>query len=589
MSLRAVLAVPSRSARRLLPAMLVAGLLVACSFSGSDDDASAPPPTEQPLPPPPELADITEIHPAGPAPKRPNIVLIMTDDMRADELRYMPQTRRLLGEHGLRFVNGFAPHPVCCPSRASTLTGQYTHNHKVYAVQEPWGFHSFDDQETVATALQRSGYDTLFLGKYLNGYGSQPPPDNSSAESTRYVPPGWSDWRGSIGSSLPPTDPMAGGTYRYFDMTLNIDGTLVANPRRYSTRLLGDHTVDMIHDWAPKPKPFFLWVNYVAPHDGLPFEYDDPKPITTSSGTEIRYETPAVLKSVRGRFDGQITPKRLAQIAERDITDKPQFIRGRAPLSTQQWAAIAESARQRAESLKIVDAQVLRTVRALRASGELDNTIIAFTSDNGYFLGEHRLGQGKILPYDPSLRVPMLIRGPDLPRGQVRRDPFLIIDLAPSFLAAAGAHPRIQVDGQSMLPIARNGDRGWRRPVLTETGPREVRVTINGQRTVQMLPKGFEDPRFSVGLRTSRYLYVEHATGERELYDLQRDPHQLNSRVGWPAYRSVQQQLASVLKRMRDCAGPDCRVMLPESLWGPAPNGGAPPVSSTRDGRPPGR
>src|SRR5919106_326841 len=169
MSFRAVLAVRSRSARRLLPAVMVAGLLVACSFAGSDDDEAAPLPTEQPSPPTPDLADLTEIKPSGPAPKRPNILLIMTDDMRADELRWMPQTRRLLGEHGVRFVNGFAPHPVCCPSRASTLTGQYTHNHKVYAVREPWGFHSLNDRETLAGWLQRAGYDTLFLGKYLNG------------------------------------------------------------------------------------------------------------------------------------------------------------------------------------------------------------------------------------------------------------------------------------------------------------------------------------------------------------------------------------------------------------------------------------
>jgi arylsulfatase A-like enzyme len=585
MSLRAVLAVPSRSARRLMPAMAVAALLVACSFSGSDDQAAAP--TEQPLPPTPELADLTEIHPSGPPPKRPNILLIMTDDMRADELRWMPQTRRLLGEHGVRFVNGFAPHPVCCPSRASTLTGQYTHNHKVYAVQEPWGFHSFNDQETVATALQRSGYDTLFLGKYLNGYGIQPPPDNSATNSTRYVPPGWSEWRGSIGGGLDQTDPLAGGTYRYFDMTLNVNGTLVPNTRRYSTTVLGDNTVDLIHDWAPKPKPFFLWVNYVAPHKGVPYEFDDPDPVATNAGNESRLDTPAVLKRVRDEFDGLIRPKRLEQVAERDVADKPDFIQRRPPLNDEQWAAITESARQRAESLKLVDGQVLRTVRALRASGELDDTIIVFTSDNGYFLGEHRLGQGKILPYDPSLRVPMLIRGPELPRGQVRRDPFLIIDLAPTFMAAAGAHPRIQVDGQSMLPIARNGDRGWRRPVLTETGPREVKVMINGKQTIQLLPKGYEDPRFSVGLRTSRYLYVEHATGERELYDLLRDPDQMNSRAGWPAYRSVQQQLASVLHRIRDCAGPDCRVALPKSLWGPALVG--PGVNPTPGGPPPGR
>ena len=562
MSLRRLLALPNRPARVPLGVVL-ATMLAACSFSTSDDETSSDGETSAQQ----SLADVTDIEPSGPDPKRPNIVLIMTDDMRGDDLQWMPRTRRLIAGNGVRFANSFASHPVCCPARASTLTGQYTHNHKVYAVRKPWGFRSFDDSETLAVWLQRVGYNTLFLGKYLNGYGIWPPRDNSAANSTRYVPPGWSDWRGAV-QGVPGADPStAGGTYRYFDMTLNVNGTLVPNSGQYSTKVLGDHTIDMIHDWAPEPEPYFLWVNYVAPHHGRPQDPDDPKPFVDANGQEVHIVTPAVPGRVRGRFDDQIRQQELQRRAEPDVSDKPVFIRGRPRLDAAHWAALTEAARQRAESLSIVDVQVARTVRALRASGELDNTIIAFTSDNGYFLGEHQIDDAKNLPYEPALRIPMLLRGPHIPRGEVRRDPFVLIDLAPTFLAAAGAEPGIAVDGQSMLDVARAGDRGWRRAVLTESGPRRVRIKVDGKPTMAVLPPNDSaDPRFSVGVRTARYLYVEHATGERELYDLQRDPGELTNRIGAPAYRDEQRELAHTLLRLRDCVGAECRVELPVSL-----------------------
>jgi arylsulfatase A-like enzyme len=560
-SFRHLLALQTRPARMPLGVVLAA-MLAACSLSTPDGGTTTNSGTSEQE----SLADLAEIEPSGPGAERPNIVLIMADDMRADELRWMPRTRRLLAGSGVRFTNSFAPHPVCCPARTSTLTGQYTHNHKVYAVRRPWGFQSFADSETLAAWLQRAGYNTLFLGKYLNGYGIHPPPDDSAANSTRYVPPGWSDWRGAV-DVLPSADPsMAGGTYRYFDMTLNVNGTLVSNSGQYSTNVLGDHTVDMIHDWASKREPFFLWANYVAPHHGRPRDLDDPEPFVTDNGREVRIVTPAVPGRVRDRFNDQIGLQHLRRHAEADVSDKPVFIRELPPLGATYWAAATEAARQRAESLNVVDAQVARTVSALRASGELDNTIIAFTSDNGYFLGEHRIDQAKNLPYEPALRIPMLLRGPDLPRGEVRRDPFLLIDLAPTFLAAADADPSLAVDGQSMLHVARVGDRGWRRAVLTETGPRRVQIMVNGEPRATVLPKNPEDPRFSIGIRTARYLYVEHANHERELYDLRRDPGELHNRIGAPAYRGEQRKLASTLQRLRDCVGVGCRVDLPASL-----------------------
>jgi N-acetylglucosamine-6-sulfatase len=128
----------------------------------------------------------------------------------------MPQTRRLIGDRGVRFANAFSPHPICCPARASVLTGWYTHNHGVYTVNEPFAFPSLPDRSTIATWLQRSGYATVYLGKYLNRYGWLPEPGKTTGNSVRYVPPGWTAWRGSIDRGLPQSHWAAGGTYQYY-------------------------------------------------------------------------------------------------------------------------------------------------------------------------------------------------------------------------------------------------------------------------------------------------------------------------------------------------------------------------------------
>src|SRR5262245_17753668 len=188
----------------------------------------------------------------------------MTDDMRTDDLRWMPMTRRMIAAQGARFANSFSPNPLCCPARASFLNGEYTHNHGVWSARGPYGFQAFNDRRTLPVWLRRAGYHTLFLGKYLNGYGRQP--TFGGRRSVRYVPPGWTDWRGSIDGGLRSGNPLSGGTYRYFDMTLNVNGRLRGHQGEYSTKLLGRQSIGMIRRYARSSKPFFLWTAYVAPH-----------------------------------------------------------------------------------------------------------------------------------------------------------------------------------------------------------------------------------------------------------------------------------------------------------------------------------
>lgn len=528
----------------------------------------------------------TRPNPSPPAPNinplvgdrgRPNIVVIMTDDARYDDLRFMPNVRRLIADQGVTFLNTFSPEPLCCPARASFLTGEYSHNHHVWSNTPPFGFPALHDKQTIAVWLHRAGYDTDFLGKYLNGYGNRL--RRNGKPSLRYVPPGWTDWRaavhgvgGGVGGGL------AGGTYRYYDTTLNVNGTLMPHQGGYQTYVFSRITQDIFRAEADSPNPFFLWASFVAPHDGLPHESDDPQPILRANGKLQYFGNPARPKSVWGKFDREI-PHAQGYRGEKNVSDKPFFIRDLPPLTHAELLAVREDERQRAEALSIVDQQVKRMVHVLRQTGELSNTYLIFTSDNGYFLGEHRMVEGKVLPYEPSLRVPLVMRGPGIPHGQVRTDPFMIPDFAPTFLQIAGVPPKKRIDGVSMLDVAEHGDRGWTRGILTETGPREVRGSTSESPNFQVKQHGASRLRFSQGVRTGNYLYVHGASGYRELYDLRSDPRELRNLVHRRSERRVVHALQHVLDRLRNCTGSGCAVPLPKFLQTKHPAPPLPPGS----------
>lgn len=499
---------------------------------------------------------------------RPNVVMMIVDDMRADDLQYMPRTRKLLGDGGVTFANSFAPYPLCCPARASIFTGQYTHNHCVYSTSAPYAFPALKDQSTLATWLQDGGYSTVFLGKYMNGYGYLPRPGRTTGNSLSYVPPGWSDWRAAIEGGLPKGHPDYGSTYFYFNTTLSDNGRGFSNYKgQYQSDVFGTLSRRIILDRAASKKPFFLYASYAAPHNGGPQESDDVKYVTDDQGNSVKFGSPARPDWVKGMFDDVITAAPGADWVDPDPSDKPEHLRNRPAPNTAELEAMLRVTRQRAESLYVVDKAVKRTVQALADSGELDNTLVIFTSDNGYFLGEQGIRVGKILPHDPSLRTPLLMRGPGIPAGEVREDPFLSIDFAPTIAAAARVTPRLPVDGMSMLDVARGGDTGWSRAVLTETGPKSVvRDTDEAGRALAVDDPGPRDLRFMIGIRTSRYLYVDLASKEEELYDMATDPEQYHNLVADPAYADVLSLLREQLARMRACDAADCRTPLPEQL-----------------------
>jgi N-acetylglucosamine-6-sulfatase len=519
------------------------------------------------------LARTAPVMPSGrSAQARPNVVVIMVDDMRADDIRYMPRTRALIGARGVAFRNSFSPYPLCCPARASVLTGQYTHNHRVFNVHPPWGFSSFDDTSTFATWLRDSGYATVYVGKYLNGYGERPRPHATSGMSLHYVPPGWTDWRASIDGGLRAENPLAGSTYSYFDTTLSRDGRGFVNYHgRYQSRVYGGLTEQIIRDRAPSARPFLLYVSYTAPHSGGPFESDDPGSVQDNDGDWLKFGSPARPNGVIGMFDRVIREAPGASWSDPDPSDKPEYMRSRPRTNAAERRAMRAVTRQRAESLHVVDMQVDGTIGALQASGELDRTLVLFTSDNGYFLGEQLIRIGKILPYEPSLRVPLLMRGPGIPAGEVRFDPITSIDLAPTIARLAGVFPQGPVDGISMLGVARHGDQGWSRAVLTETGPKSViRETDESGAPIDPDDPGPTDIRWAIGIRTARYLYVDLASGEEELYDVVTDPQQYRNLVEDPAYAHTLALLRAELHRVRACDEGACSAPMAAELRHPA-------------------
>jgi arylsulfatase A-like enzyme len=352
------------------------------------------------------------------------------------------------------------------------------------------------------------------LGKFLNRYGVRDP---------REVPAGWSEWHALVDPS----------TYRYYGYTFNDDGRLThygEAPADYQTDVITERAEEIVRRRAASEQPFFLWAAYLAPHNGGPRESDDP------TGTY----SPVPAPRHRDAFAGTPLP-RPRSFNERDLSDKPRGIRRRPRLGRARRAALREVWQQRRESLLAVDEGVERIVDALRESGELDDTLLIFTSDNGYMTGEHRVATGKVVPYEPSLRVPLLMRGPGIPAGERRTQLVWNGDIAPTVLEATGASAPWVTDGRSLLPFVRAPWLRPRRSILIEAPPRHSGAV-----------------RFT-GIRTRRYLYVEHGTGERELYDLRHDPGELRNLARRPRVASPRTPLARQLARLRGCAGVSCR------------------------------
>ena len=445
--------------------------------------------------------------------RRPNVVVFMTDDQTLESMRVMRNVNRLLGRKGTTFTQAVVSFALCCPSRATFLTGQYAHNHRVLSNVAPFGgYGRLDHSTTLPVWLRRSGYHTVHVGKHLNGYGLARPKE---------IPPGWSEWYGAVDPS----------TFRYFDFTLNENGTLVRYRKRtdYQTDVLARRASEVIRRRGPLRQPFFLYVGLVAPHSGAPRELDDPPTM----------KTPAPAPRHRDHFLFEPLPAS-PSFNEFDVRDKPLGIRRRPTLREFQIGAVTEAYQQQLESLLAVDEAVARVVTALGRSGDLQRTLIIFTSDNGYFHGQHRIPAGKVFLYEPAIRVPLVMRGPGIPAGARVNDLVANIDLAPTIADAANAKPLRIVDGRSLLPLLR-GIRPAPRSILIEAPwsdvPRQVFTAV----------------------RTPTHLYAHYGSGDQELYYLAADPDEMTSLHADPTQAAVIADLSGRLEWLETCAGATCR------------------------------
>jgi N-acetylglucosamine-6-sulfatase len=463
--------------------------------------------------------------------EQPNIVFVLTDDLDYASAQKMPEIRSQLIEEGISFEDALVSHPVCCPSRATILTGLYDHNHDVLSNNYPsGGFQKFveegHEENSIGVALQEGGYRTAFFGKYLNGYPNQGDPT--------HVPPGWDEWYGKLNGQ------------QLYDYSINQNGEEVSygsEEAAFYTDVLSGQATDFIRRAAPEDQPFFTYVAPTAPHG----------PATPAE----RHE---------GAFADE-GPPRPPSFDEEDVSDKPSPIRDAESVSEEQVSNIDDYYKQRLESMLAVDEMVASLVQELEEAGELENTYIFFTSDNGWFGGEHRVRSGKNRPYEESARVPLFVRGPGVAAGSETQKLALNTDLAPTFAHLAGV--AFPADGRSLLPLLRGEeDSSWRSSVLLEKLPQEDSSEEQKAKKGKGKGKAKEakgknkggpsgSPAFEA-VRTETHKYVEYENGERELYKLDADPYELEN-IYETADPSLLEDLEARLNVLKSCSEEACR------------------------------
>ena len=446
---------------------------------------------------------------------RPNILFILTDDLDAAAVEYMPRVKSLIADEGVSFSNYVVNISLCCPSRASILRGQYAHNTGGYTNNKADGsfiylYRQHLEKSTIATWLQDESYRTAFIGKYLNGYPRQASPD--------YVPPGWDEWYSPINDS----------GYVGYNYTLNENGSLISYGRKpddYSTDVNTHKARQFIDRAAQDKQPFFAYISYFAPHQ------------------------PAISAPRHRHLFTQKQVPRTDSFNEADVSDKPRYIRNLPQLDRAEQAEIDNLYQRRLRSLQAVDEGVASLIATLKANNQLDNTYIVFTSDNGFRLGQHRLPFGKETAYEEDINLPLYIRGAGIPKGKAIDELASNIDLAPTFAELTRAKLPKFVDGRSLVSLMYSQISSWRQVFLIEHRQDSPEALI---------------PSYA-GLRTKNCTYVEYENNERELYNLTQDPQQLANIANRVTPESIE-AYSQHLDRLRGCKNKQCRQLELQSL-----------------------
>lgn len=562
---------------------------------------------------------------------KPNILVVMTDDQAVSDLQAMPNLQSLVAHGGVTFANTVDSFPLCCPSRATFITGQYSHNHGVGGNFWPYGWYGMTGRDnTLPVWLHNAGYYTALVGKWLNGYGagnqpgSKKPGDPVDVDvngkpliANGEIPAGFDNWNGAIDVSA----------YDYFNLSMNQNGRvrfwgdpsyakklntfaeiqvspgiknrsqLIAysnkifgpytspDPSTYGTQVAANYSPDVtagvsdsiLRSQAQSKKPFFLWWSPSSPHredvnggvrngyrdnahyyaqssnkhkEDLNHLVPDPRPAPRYANKTWNWTTITNKPS----FDAQPTGKPVAQ----------QTLMAN-PLTSLKKKQLQNNYNGRLGAVKAVDDGIKKLINTLQATHQWDNTLIVFTSDNGWLQGEHRVPGDKYLPYEESIRVPFIIKGPGISKGKTINTLVSNIDFAPTLVEAAKARAGRTQDGVSLLSAARN---------LSTTPAYNISLEANAPLFGDAsMPQQWDQPYR--GVRTARWKYVSWCykndpilqpnnqtcipTGETELYDLQADPYELNNLTNNPSYSSQKTQLQNELAALQSCVGANCR------------------------------
>ena len=489
---------------------------------------------------------------------QPNFLFVLTDDqdLASFNRRTMPNTYRLLVDQGTTFTRHYDATPLCCPSRAALQSGQYGHNNGV--LNNKPGYGNLEGKDNLLPVwLQRAGYQTAYVGKFMNGY-------DSYVDDRDDVAPGWDRW--SI---------LSGNGLGYYDFTLTVDGKQRKEEYsgdRYMTDVLTERAIELVDDLSGED-PFYLQLGELAPHV---------ENLNANSGGPCGGDAVPARRD-EGRFDGIALPD-LPAIREEDTTDKPPIVSGLPPLDARKLEQIRFRYQCRSETLPAVDRGIRDIADALRRNGELDDTVIVYSSDNGNFHGQHGLPGGKGLAYEQAAHVPFAMRVP--PKYLGGNDPIprigaatANIDYVPTVVEWAGTDTcpvsteedcRV-MDGRSLLPLLTGQADEWpkQRPILTE-------LDIGKEQ----LQSGRGISCHYDGVRQGPWAYIRHtslpdlATGicadtdVVELYDHETDPFELDNLTAVAAgarVAGVEERLARLTDELSDCAGIEGRDPEPAS------------------------
>ena len=502
---------------------------------------------------------------------RPNILVVMTDDQAKADVAHMPNVRRLLAKRGTTFADAIDSFPLCCPSRATFITGQYAHNHGVAGNFWPFGWYGMKHRGNILPAwLQKAGYRTALIGKWLNGYGAR--------DAHGEVPAGFNTWRGLLDVSA----------YDYYNFVMNQNGTLktwgdadfarklvefakievirndagvngviaqltkyfgpapysywgTEDPKDYSPDVTGKVTEDLVRSEGKSKKPFFIWWAPAAPHRedvattlmGRPGR--DPRPAPRYEALSTKFKLP-----------------RPPNFNEADFADKPSNMRNAAPsMSDAQIHQLQLDYEGRIGSLMAVDDHVKKLIGTLKATHQLKNTLIVFVSDNGWLQGQHRVTGDKFLPYEESLRVPLILRGPGVPAGETVHGQVANIDFAPTLVDAANAKAGRTMDGVSLLPTVRDPRKRPER-------------TLEIEALHPLFEQNVPDQRLGPALqgRAHRPLHVRRLQGDRRAGALRppQGPLRAHQHRGEPRLRPDQEEPGRAAEEADRCKGQSCNL-----------------------------